>query len=124
MIPMVRYNQKTAAVDRSLILPTLLELGEAHSTACVLATLLEGHGQFVPEIHKHTGYSTAKVFQELKALEDRGWVRSEDIPNQKRGRNPKAYHIAVSKSKMRTHYQEMWKDRIAAVERAIDRATA
>lgn len=121
---MVRYNQKTAAVDRSLILPTLLELGESHSTACVLATLLDGEGHFVPEIHKHTGYSTAKVFQELKALEDRGWVQSEDVPNEKRGRNPKAYEITVSKSRMKSHYQDLWKDRIGAVERALDRAQA
>lgn len=116
---MARYNVKSARVDDSPHRERLLQLGEDEATACVIASLLDNGPQFVNELHKDTGYSTASVVNVLHDLEQRGWVDATEVDNGKRGRNPKKYSLSVSKTKLKQHYKEIFDKRLEAVENAV-----
>jgi len=108
-------KHKNAPIHGDSVKQVLVALGEDEKVACVMAALLEAPAM-MPKLEDRTWYSHQPVTAAFKELRARGWLKSEDVPSEARGRNPQKYSIAASKTALRKHYKAAFDTRLGLIE--------
>lgn len=108
-----------APAQQSEVRHAFLDLGEEERVARVLAALVDLDEATPAGIGDYTGYTYGSVIKTLGELEDRGWLSSTEVPTRARGRNPRAYELAVSKGVLQRHYQARLKEHLSKVQAVL-----
>jgi DNA-binding MarR family transcriptional regulator len=94
-------------------------LGEGRVMARVLGALLGRRSQGIQTISERSVYGPATVRLALRRLEERGWIRSELLPSEKRGRRPVGYTLVRQRGILVEYYSRQARRRIT---RTLQRA--
>ncbi len=87
-------------------------LGAKRVEAALLADLLEHGPSATDDIIGRTGLRQPEVSVGMRSLRDRGWVDSDPIPRQGKGRPMHKYRLVHDPEEVRKHYLEAGRDRI------------
>lgn len=112
-------KQQNAPIHGSPTKQALVALGEDENVACVVAALLEDGPATTSDLQERTWYSVAPINSALKELGKRGWVKSEAVATEARGRNPQQHAVSGSKAALRRHYKAVFDERLGVVEKHL-----
>lgn len=101
--------------QKSPVRHAFLDLGEDERVARVMAAVVDVEDATPANIAAYTGYTLGTALNTLGELDDRGWLSSREVASLKRGRNPTAYTLKVSKTAMQRHYMARMKEHLAVV---------
>ncbi len=88
---------------------------EAHLLACILAE----SPLPTKDILERTGLRQPEVSVGMRTLRERGWIASEPIPREGKGRPMHRYALATSTEEVYGHYARMAQARMAELREAM-----
>jgi predicted transcriptional regulator len=97
----------------------LQRLGARRVEATIVATLLEAGPMETKELVERTGLRQPEVSVGMRELRERGWIASEPIPRQGKGRPMHRHRLAAGKAEVRRHYEQRGEETLAAFEEAL-----
>src|SRR5688572_24098661 len=103
---------------RSPLQDALQRLGARRIEAALIAALVESP-LGTKHIVEKTGLRQPEVSIGMNVLRERGWVETESIPRQGKGRPMHRYKLAVEPAEIRRHYEGYGKSAIDEINGAV-----
>ena len=105
--------------DETSLRDALQRLGARRVEATIVATLLESGPLETKELVERTGLRQPEVSVGMRELRERGWIESDPIPRQGKGRPMHRHRLAAAKPAIRAHYELRGEETLAAFQDAL-----